>query len=79
MMKLLFSHYGFLLNELSFLAFELGFKGNVSLQLCLYLNIKGRPIHPTRSLITTKEMRSVLTLARQCYDDLFYFVKVLGI
>ncbi len=78
-MKLLFSRYNFLLNVLSDLAFELGFKGNVSLQMCLYLNLRGRPIHPTRNVISTKEMKKLVTLADSCYNDIFHFVGVLGL
>lgn len=78
-MKVLFSHYMFLLNELSSLAFELGFKGNLSLHLCKFLKLKGRPIYPARTVITTPEMKKLVHLAQECYTDLFYFVKVLGI
>lgn len=78
-MKLLFSHYNYFINELSTIAFELGFKGNLSLHLCLFLKLKGRPIHPTRTVISTPEMKRLLKLAQQCYNDIFFFVKVLGI
>jgi len=78
-MKVLFSHYVYLINELSSLAFELGFKGNLSLHLCKFLKLKGRPIYPTRTVITTPEMKKLVHLAQECFADLFYFVKVLGI
>jgi len=78
-MKILFSHYNYLINELSQLAWHLGFRTNLSLHLCLTLNIKGRPIYPTRNVISTPEMRQLVQLAQACYDDIFYFVKVLGI
>lgn len=78
-MKVLFSHYQYLINELSQLAFELGWKGNLSLHLCLHLNLKGRPIYPNRTVISTPEMKRLLQVARDCFNDVFYFVKVLGI
>lgn len=78
-MKVLHSHYLSLINELSTLADDLGFKGNLSLHLCIYLNLKGRPIYPRRSVISTPEMKQLLKLAKDCYNDVFYFVKVLGL
>lgn len=78
-MKLLFSHYNYLINELSQLAFHLGWKGNLSLHLCLYLNLRGRPIYPGRTVISTPEMKRLLQIARECHNNIFYFVKVLGI
>jgi hypothetical protein len=78
-MKVLFSHYNYLLNTLSQLAWHLGFRGNLSLHFCIYLNLKGRPIHPTRALISTPEMKKLLKLTQNCNENIFYFVKVLGI
>lgn len=78
-MKLLFSHYLYLINELSSIAYELGFTGNLSLHLCKHLHLKGRPIYPSRVVISTPEMKKLLHLARECYADFFLFMRVLGI
>lgn len=76
-MKILFSRYNFLVNELSEIAYHLGFRGNLSLHFCKHLGLKGRPIHPARKLITTPEMKKLVDLAERCYSDLFLFLQIL--
>lgn len=78
-MKILFSHYQFIINELSQLAFEFGFKCNLSMYFCDYLKLKGKPYRPARECISRREMIQLYALAYECYNDVGYFVKVLGI
>jgi len=78
-MKLLFSRYNYLINELSQLAYHLGFRANLSAYFCQILKLHGKPLHPTRTLISTPEMKKLVALAEQCNNNIFYFVKVLGL
>lgn len=76
-MKIMFSHYQFIINELSDLAFYLGFRGNLSLYFCQYLKLRGRPIKPQRSYISRKEMIKLYELAYTCYNDIIYFNRII--
>lgn len=76
-MKMLFSHYQFIINELSQLAFHLGFKGNLSLYFCQYLKLRGRPLKPQRSYISRKEMLKLYNFAYNCWIDITYFHQVI--
>lgn len=77
-MKLLMSRYGHLHSVLDELAFELGFKGNLTYHFLDHLNIKAT-VYPSRLKISTQEMKKLVQLATACYNDLFFFVKVLGL
>lgn len=78
-MKILFSIYQAMINELSQLVFHLGFRSDLSMYLCQYLKIKGKPIYPSRAVISRKEMTRLFNFTRQCYDDIGLLAKVLGL
>lgn len=76
-MKLLFSKYTYLINELSETAYHLGFYSNLSYHFCVYLGIKGRPIHPSRAVISRAEMLRLYNLAKECHEDITRLYEVI--
>lgn len=77
-MKLLMSRYSYLHNVLDYLAFEFGFKGNLTYHFLNYLGIKAT-VYPSRLKISPQEMKKLVNLALECYHDPVYFTKVLGL
>lgn len=77
-MKVIFNHYYFVLTQLLIpMAEQLGFMGNLSFKLCKYLNLKGRPIYPSRKVITTSEMRKLYSFALELVNDPITLSKVI--
>lgn len=78
-MRLLFNHYYYIVNQqLLPMAEQLGFIGNLSFKLCKYLKLKGRPIHPSRTYISSKEFRKLHSFALHLVNDPVTLSKVIN-
>jgi hypothetical protein len=76
-MKILVSRFNYMFNILEYLAFEFGFKGNLKHHLCSQVHLTNTRLE--RRTTPTQKMRRLVDLTQRCFDDIFFFVKVLDV
>lgn len=60
-MKILFSRFSHLEMVLEDMAFSFGYMGPIVERICVYLHLRGRPVHPSRRYISVPELRRLVS------------------